>query len=205
MFNKLLMWLFRKRLKKLSPEDKQRVCELVNETKSDTTEKTQNKKTKKRRNKKMADEKEVKKEEEVKTEEKVEENKKDEATKPVAEDKVETEDKKEVETEETETADKVEPTEQVADVEAEGNGRSIDDYMLKDDVMALISALNAKIDAVVKENSDLKDAKAKADSEAEDLRNKYEKGDFGTNQKQGVMAKDKTANEDFESYSKQFM
>ena len=66
MFNKLLMWLFRKRLKKLSPEDKQRVCELVNKTKSDTTEKTQNKKTKKRRNKKMADEKEVKKEE-VKT------------------------------------------------------------------------------------------------------------------------------------------
>lgn len=204
MSNKLLMWLFRKRLKKLSPEDKQCVCELVNETKSDTTEKTQNKKTKKRRNKKMADEKEVKKEE-VKTEEKVEENKKDEATKPVAEDKVETEEKKEVETEETETADKVEPTEQVAEIEPEGNGRSIDDYMLKDDVMALISALNAKIDAVVKENSDLKDAKAKADSEAEDLRNKYEKGDFGTNQKQGVMAKDKTANEDFESYSKQFM
>ncbi len=152
----------------------------------------------------MADEKEVKKEE-VKTEEKVEENKKDEATKPVAEDKVETEDKKEVETEEAETVDKVEPTEQVAEIEPEGNGRSIDDYMLKDDVMALISALNAKIDAVVKENSDLKDAKAKADSEAEDLRNKYEKGDFGTNQKQGVMAKDKTANEDFESYSKQFM
>ena len=180
MFNKLLMWLFRKRLKKLSPEDKQRVCELVNETKSDTTEKTQNKKTKKRRNKKMADEKEVKKEE-VKTEEKVEENKKDEATKPVAEDKVETEDKKEVETEETETADKVEPTEQVAEIEPEGNGRSIDDYMLKEDVMALISALNAKIDTVVKENSDLKDAKEKAVSEAEDLRNKYEKGDATCN------------------------
>ena len=61
MFNKLLMWLFRKRLKKLSPEDKQCVRELVGnkkqETKSDTTEKKQKPKKTKQQNKKKNEKK----------------------------------------------------------------------------------------------------------------------------------------------------
>lgn len=208
MFNKLLMWLFRKRLKKLSPEDKQRVRELVGnkkqETKSDTTEKKQKPKKTKKENQKMADEKEVKKE----TEEKVE---KKEETKPVAEgEKVENE--KEVKTEETETADKVEPTEQVVEVEETGNARPIEDYALKEDVMQLIQALNAKLDAVVKENSDLKEKLAGKDDELHNkenelngMREKYENKDFGNTQRQGIMTKDKSANETFEEYAKSFL
>ena len=210
MFNKLLMWLFRKRLKKLSPEDKQRVRELVGnkkqETKSDTTEKKQKQKKTKKENRKMADEKEVKKE----TEEKVE---KKEETKPVAEgEKVETENEKEVKTEEAETADKVEPTEQVVEVEETGNARPIEDYALKEDVMQLIQALNAKLDAVVKENSDLKEKLAGKDDELHNkenelngMREKYENKDFGNTQKQGIMTKDKSANETFEEYAKSFL
>ena len=209
MFNKLLMWLFRKRLKKLSPEDKQRVRELVankkQETKSDTTEKKHKSKKTKKENQKMADEKEVKTETEEKVENTSAENK--EATKPVAEETGKTEDKKEVteETKETETADKVEPTDQVAEVEGSGDGRSINDYALKDDVMQLIQALNAKIDAVVKENGDLKEKLAGKDDELNGMREKYETKDFGNNQRQGVMTKDKDANDTFEEYAKSFM
>ena len=65
MLKKLLMWLFGKRSKKRSnPKRKHNARELVKEkTKSGATEKDQKIKTKKRRNKKMADEKEVKTEE----------------------------------------------------------------------------------------------------------------------------------------------
>ena len=208
MFNKLLMWLFRKRLKKLSPEDKQRVRELVankkQETKSDTTEKKQKTKKTKKENQKMAEE--VKETEKVETKENTSAEK-DNATKPVVEEKeTEKTDKKEVEEgNETETADEVKTTDQVAEVEESGNGRDINDYALKDDVMQLIQALNAKIDAVVKENGDLKEKLAGKDDELNGMREKYETKDFGNTQRQGVMTKDKDANDTFEEYAKSFM
>ena len=150
--------------------------------------------------------------EEVKETEKVEtkENtsaEKDNATKPVVEEKeTEKTDKKEVEEgNETETADEVKTTDQVAEVEESGNGRDINDYALKDDVMQLIQALNAKIDAVVKENGDLKEKLAGKDDELNGMREKYETKDFGNTQRQGVMTKDKDANDTFEEYAKSFM
>jgi uncharacterized protein involved in exopolysaccharide biosynthesis len=126
--------------------------------------------------------------------------------------KVETENNKEVKTEEAETADKVEPTEQVVEVDESGNGRDINEYALKEDVMQLVQALNAKLDAVVKENSDLKEKLAGKDDELHNkenelngMREKYENKDFGNTQKQGIMTKDKSANETFEEYAKSFM
>ena len=48
--------------------------------------------------------------------------------------------------------------------------------------------MQAKVDAVEKENTDLKDALAKAKSESDGLRDKYERnGDFGSEQKRGSM------------------
>lgn len=202
MFKKLLNWL----LKKLSPRKKQRASELVKKTKSGATEK---KTTKKRRTKKMADEV---KEQKVETEEKVETKEdtsaeKDNATKPVVEEKeTEKTDKKEVKKEdETETADEVKPTEQVAETEPAGNGVRIEDLVTKSMLTEMFAALEAKIDAVVKENGDLKNAVANKDDELNGMRDRYETPDFGNAQKKGVVTKDKSANDSFDEYSKQFM
>lgn len=204
MFTKLLNWLFgKRRKKKLSPKPKHRVSKLVNKTKGDTAEKTQNKKTK-RRTKKMADEKEVK-EEKVETEKKVEPEKntsaekETEATKPVAEEQ-------EVEkTEKTETTDEVKPTEEVAETQDNGNAVRVEDLVTKEMLKDMFAALEAKIDAVVKENGDLKNAIADKDSELKGVKERYETPDFGNAQKQGVQVKDQKANELFDEYSKQFM
>lgn len=79
---------------------------------------------------------------------------------------------------------------QVQQAEVPGNGIRIDDLVTKSELMERLSAMEAKFDAVVKENKDLKD--------------KYEEHDFGNIQKQGVMAKDKSMNGTFEEYAKQF-
>lgn len=109
----------------------------------------------------------------------------------------------ETETEGTETtednANTVEQTEQ------QGNGISINDLVTKDMLAERLSALEAKFDAVVKENIDLKDALSKAKDETDGLRDKYENKDFGSFSSQRPDMKDKTAYETFESYSKKFM
>ena len=74
----------------------------------------------------------------------------------------------------------------------EGNGIPLEAVALKDEVKLWIkealSAMQAKVDAVEKENTDLKDALAKAKSESDGLRDKYERnGDFGSEQKRGSM------------------
>lgn len=209
MFNKLLIKALGKRFNKLSPEEKQNVREMVNnETISETTEKQ---KVKKRRKKTMADEKEVKTNEvetkvetenndvdkekstdvvETKEEEKVEEPKKEEPTAPAEEP----------------TAQEEQPTApQVEDTEPQGNGIDINDLVTKDMLAQRLSALEAKFDAVVKENSDLKEKLSSKSEELDGMKDKYENKDFGNFQKQGVIAKDKSANSSFDEYSKAFM
>lgn len=209
MFNKLLIKALGKRFNKLSPEEKQNVREMVNnETISETTEKQ---KVKKRRKKIMADEKEVKTNEvetkvetenndvdkekstdvvETKEEEKVEEPKKEEPTAPAEEP----------------TAQEEQPSApQVEDTEPQGNGIDINDLVTKDMLAQRLSALEAKFDAVVKENSDLKNQLSSKSEELDGMKDKYENKDFGNFQKQGMQVKDKSANSSFDEYSKAFM
>ena len=68
-----------------------------------------------------------------------------------------------------------------------------------------MAAFEAKLDAVVKENGDLKNELSKKSDELTGMKDKYENKDFGNFQKQGVMAKDKSANSSFDEYSKAFM
>ena len=113
----------------------------------------------------------------------------------------ETKEEEEVETEETEKTEEREFEEPEKETESaptvdstpdEGNGIPLEQVALKDEVKLWIkealSAMQAKVDAVEKENTDLKDALAKAKSESDGLRDKYERnGDFGSEQKRGSM------------------
>ena len=113
----------------------------------------------------------------------------------------ETKEEEEVETEETEKTEEreveepekeTEPDPTVDSTPDEGNGIPLEQVALKDEVKLWIkealSAMQAKVDAVEKENTDLKDALAKAKSESDGLRDKYERnGDFGSEQKRGSM------------------
>ncbi len=132
----------------------------------------------------------VEKEEVKKTEEK-------EETKTTPETKKEEEVKTE-ETAKTEEAKGAEPAKETAAAPTvdstpdEGNGIPLEAVALKDEVRLWIkealSAMQAKVDAVEKENTDLKDELAKAKSESDGLRDKYERnGDFGSEQKKGSM------------------
>lgn len=132
----------------------------------------------------------VEKEEVKKTEEK-------EETKTTPETKKEEEVKTEetAKTEETkgeESAKETAPAPTVDSTPEEGNGIPLEQVALKDEVRLWIkealSAMQAKVDAVEKENTDLKDELAKAKSESDGLRDKYERnGDFGSEQKKGSM------------------
>lgn len=161
----------------------------------------------------MAEE-EVKKEEVEKTEEKevdkVDTDKSAEKSTDVAKEEKteETEtDKKEEETEEETTdATKEEPTDpQVNDTPPSGNGIRVEDLVTKDMLAERLSALEAKFDAVVKENSDLKEQLSNKSDELKGMQDKYENKDFGGFQKQGILDKNKYANSSFDEYSKQFM
>lgn len=144
---------------------------------------------------------EVPEAEQKKQEEKVEEQ-------PVAEEKpVEEEQTKKEEVVEEQTA-KEEPkteTPEVQEVEPVGNGVRVEDLVTKDELMERLSAFEAKFDALVKENTDLKDQLAKSQEETNDLKDKYENKDFGNISRQGVIEKDKYANETFDNYAKQFL
>ena len=132
----------------------------------------------------------VEKEEVKKTEEK-EETKMTPETKE--EEEVETEETEKTEEEKVEEPEKeTEPAPTVDSTPDEGNGIPLEQVALKDEVKLWIkealSAMQAKVDAVEKENTDLKDALAKAKSESDGLRDKYERnGDFGSEQKRGSM------------------
>lgn len=208
MFNKLLIKALKKRFNKFSPDEKQKVREMVNnETISDTTEKP---KVKKRRKKTMADEKEVKdKVETSKVETENNEVDKEKSTDVVEkDDKVEKKEEKTEETTETtdDTTKDEEPTApQVNETEPQGNGVRVEDLVTKEMLAERLAALEAKFDAVVKENSDLKDKLSSKSEELDGMKDKYENKDFGNFQKQGMQVKDKQANSSFDEYSKQFM
>lgn len=210
MFNKLLIKALGKRFNKLSPEEKQNVREMVNnETISETTEKQ---KVKKRRKKTMADEKEVKKNEvetsKVETENNEVDKEKSTDVVETKEEKVEETDKKEetpAPTNEEPTKDEEPTAPQVEETEPQGNGIDINDLVTKDMLAQRLSALEAKFDAVVKENSDLKNQLSNKNDELNGMKDKYENKDFGNFQKQGMQVKDKQANSSFDEYSKAFM
>lgn len=84
----------------------------------------------------------------------------------------------------------------------EPNAIPLDQVVTKDELTQYLDALNAKFDAVVKENADLKD-------KLSSMQDKYENKDFGNMHKQGLIPNDESANnqfkETFESYAKKFM
>lgn len=139
---------------------------------------------------------EVPEAEQKKQEEKVEEQ-------PVAEEKP-VEEEQVVEEQTAKEEPKPENPE-VQEVEPVGNGVRIEDLVTKDELMERLSAFEAKFDALVKENTDLKDQLAKSQEETNGLKDKYENKDFGNISRQGVIEKDKSANETFDNYAKQFL
>ena len=96
-------------------------------------------------------------------------------------------------------------TEQVIDTPPTGNGVRVEDLVTIEMLNDKLSALIAKFDAVVKENSDLKDALDKKGDELSKMQDKYENRDFGGSQKRGMDSDSKYANDTFEEYAKQFM
>lgn len=159
----------------------------------------------------MADEKEVEKKVETsKVDDKTESNEvgKEQSTDKVekTEEKVDETKKVEDGTPSEETTKDDEPTApQVQDTETQGNGVDINDLVTKEMLTEALKSMEAKFDAVVKENQDLKDKLSQSKQDADDLREKYENKDFGNFNKQGMIAKDKQANATFDEYSKQFM
>ena len=97
-----------------------------------------------------------------------------------------------------EKAEEPEPAPEAEEVEPVGNGVRIEDLVTKDELTERIAAMDSKLEALVKENTDLKDALSK-------MREKYEDKDFGGFQKQGFVEPDKLAEDTFESYSRAFM
>ena len=89
------------------------------------------------------------------------------------------------------------PTE-VSETTETGNGVRVEDLVTKEELTERLAALEAKFDAVLKENGDLKE-------KLSGMEEKYERKDFGTFQKQGMVSKDKDANNTFDEYAKQFM
>lgn len=199
-FSKLLVKVLKRRFHKLSLAEQEQVRSLVTETKSDTIEKP--KKHRKRRTKIMAEETEVKKEEE-----KIEET----SQKP--NDAVEGAKTEEKVTEETEQKEEVGAEQvEVQETEPTGNGVRVEDLVTKDELAERLAAFEAKFDAVIKENTDLKEQNSKlqeslsnANTQVADMKDKYETEDFGNSQRKGVQTQNKSANDTFAEYAKRFM
>ena len=145
--------------------------------------------------------------EEKKTE-KVEETKaadteKVEETKPDETEKVE-----ETETEEVEEKT-VEPEKEEVPVVQEttpsGNGVRVEDLVTKDDLASALSAIEAKMAALTKENEDLKQKLTEANETADKLHQKYEVGDFGGLTSKGATTNSRETGETFDSYCRNFM
>lgn len=157
-------------------------------------------KKQKKENKKMAEEKDVKEKVETEKVETKEEAKVDEKPTEKADPKVEekTEEKKDEKVEEKPEENAQPENEDIVETEPEGNGIRLEDVVTKDYLAEKFAALEAKFDAVIKENGDLKE-------KLSFMENKYEDKDFGDISRKGVMTKDNDANSSFDEYSKQFM
>ena len=158
----------------------------------------------------MADEKEVKKVEveETETEKKDVVDKKDT---DIAEKVEDTKDEKVKDVEDKDVKDEVvddvdtDKALEVDETEPVGNGIRIEDVVTKDVLADRLSAFEAKLDAILKENEDLKNRLSAKDDELNGMKDKYENNDFGNYQKKGTQVKDKLANSSFDEYSKAFM
>lgn len=108
---------------------------------------------------------------------------------------------KSIEEEESERVNSEEMTEEekiVESVSPETNGVRIEDVVLKSELEDRLAALEAKLNAVIKENEDLKNQNS-------ELKGKYEEHDFGTTTKKGILgtaAEVKT--EKFDDYAQNF-
>lgn len=206
MFKELLL----DALQSLSPEEKMNVRDILEEKISATGEKN---KEEEKGEQNMPDKNDkTKVDTSINIDEKTKDNKVDngstetskvdETTKVDETVKTNEEPKKDGEVEKTnDKTDGSEPTDeaqQVQTTETAGNGVRVEDLVTKEELSERLSSLEAKFDAVLKENVDLKD-KLSA------MEEKYENKDFGNFQRQGVMEKNKEANNSFDEYSKQFM
>lgn len=98
------------------------------------------------------------------------------------------------------------PTPQV-DVEEANDFKGIDinDVVLKGDLDERLNAMSAKLDAIIKENADLKDKLADAEKQKNDLHKKYEYDDFGNQaQKDYGNVDNSTPYQSADDYVKQF-
>lgn len=67
----------------------------------------------------------------------------------------------------------------VEETDQQENGIPISDVMLKSEFQKYVDSFEAKFNAIVKENKDLKEANDKLAKEKEELHNKYETDSFG--------------------------
>jgi hypothetical protein len=204
-----------KKLLKHKPEDKNEVRKVSEDEKSMKKQTKLGSKKREKGEPKMPNEKE--KVEDIKENEKVEETKDgkvdEEKKETVEKDKAVDKVSEDTETKNAESAEKEEEKAQEPIVETTDeenvNAIPINELVTKEDLTARLSAFEAKLDAVIKENQDLKDKLAQSQQDANDLRDKYENKDFGTLSRKGVAERDKSAEstfgETFESYSKRFM
>lgn len=187
----MIKGILMKALKSLTPEEKQSFREAL-----ETEEKGEEKVVENKEEEKREEETEKTDENgEEKTEEK-------EVTTEKVEDKEETEDSSENKEDSSEEKEEIEETTEeeqgtVEQAEEQGNGIRIEDLVTMDMLTERLAATEAKIEAVLKENSDLK-------NELSEMKDKYENKDFGMLKRTGVMTKDKNANETFAEYAKQF-
>lgn len=206
MFKELLL----DALQSLSPEEKMNIRDILEEKISETGEKN---KEEEKGEQNMPDKNDkTKVDTSINIDEKTKDNKVDngstetskvdETTKVDETVKTNEEPKKDGEVEKTnDKTDGSEPTDeaqQVQTTETAGNGVRVEDLVTKEELSERLSSLEAKFDAVLKENVDLKD-------KLSEMEEKYENKDFGNFQRQGVMEKNKEANNSFDEYSKQFM
>ena len=138
---------------------------------------------------------ETEKEEKVETEEVVEE-KKD------AETETDTENKEEVE---EEVKEEEQPKVVEQEFEEKGNGIPLEEIVTKEYLMEQLNSLNAKFDAVLKENKDLKEKLDDSNGKVKAMQEKYEEDDFGNATKKGVpTTKEQGKYQSFDEYASYF-
>lgn len=107
-----------------------------------------------------------------------------------------------IEEEKSESVNSEEVTEEeekiVENVSPDTNGVRIEDVVLKSELEDRLSALEAKLNSVIKENEDLKDQNS-------ELKGKYEEHDFGKTTKKGILGTSaEVKTEKFDDYAQNF-
>lgn len=126
-----------------------------------------------------------------------------EETKPAETEKVEETDTENVEEKTVEPEKEEVPV--VQETTPSGNGVRVEDLVTKDDLASALSAIEAKMAALTKENEDLKQKLTEANETADKLHQKYEVGDFGGLTSKGATTNSRETGETFDSYCRNFM